>query len=195
MDYQNIHLTARDCYAPYGTPAEDVLVHPLLFAQRLVVVRAARQMDPVQRTAELVAVMAFRGSPGSAEQPALYRITQAQRAEWTREPRVQVHYRKLKYVSGKPPQEKGIDVLVALSLVEAAESGDYDVVVLAAHDTDLEPALDFAARKNGAKIETAGWDGSRRLRVPGRSFWHTKLTGGDLVHSRDRKDYSVYATP
>ncbi len=46
MDYQNIHLTARDCYAPYGTPAEDVLVHPLLFAQRLVLVRAARQMDP-----------------------------------------------------------------------------------------------------------------------------------------------------
>ncbi len=68
MDYQNIHLTARDCYAPYGTPAEDVLVHPLLFAQRLVEVRASRQQDPIQRQAELAAVMVFRGTPGSAEQ-------------------------------------------------------------------------------------------------------------------------------
>lgn len=192
MDYQNIHLTARDLYAPYGTPAENVLVHPLRFAERLVAVRAARQQDPVQQQAQLAAVLVFRGTPGSAEHPMLYRITQAQRAEWTRDPRVDVHYRKLKYVSGKPPQEKGIDVLVALSLVAAAESSDYDVVVLAAHDTDLEPALEFAARKRKAKVETAGWDGSRRLRVPGQSFWHTKLTGTDLVHSRDRKDYSVY---
>ncbi len=77
-------------------------------------------------------------------------------------------------------------------MVEAAESGDYDVVVLAAHDTDLEPALDFAARKGRAKVETAGWDGSRRLRTPGRTFWHTKLTGADFLQSRDRKDYSTY---
>lgn len=83
-------------------------------------------------------------------------------------------------------------MLVALSLVDAAESGDCDVVVLAAHDTDLEPALDFAARKGRAKVETAGWDGSRRLRTPGRTFWHTKLTGADLVRTRDRKEYSIY---
>ncbi len=192
VDYQNIHLTARDLYAPVGLPAEKVLIHPLQFAERLLQVRARKQGDRLQKQAELVRVIAFRGSPGSREQPYLYRITQAQKAEWTRDPRVRVDYRTLRYHKDKPPQEKGVDVLIALTLVEAAESGRFDVVVLAAHDTDLEPALDFAARKGTAKIETAGWDRSRRLRTPGRIFWHTALEGHDLPACIDRKDYSVY---
>ncbi len=194
MDYQNIHLTARDCYAPYGTAAEHVLIHPLLFAERLVSKRNSlvQRYSQEHQGAELTAVLVFRGAPGNQQQPRLYAITQAQRSEWTRDSRVSVHYRPLKYVPGKPTQEKGIDVLVALTLVEAAQSDHYEVVVLAAHDTDLEPALDFADRGGRVKIETAGWDGSRRLRVPGKSFWHTSLTGADMVHTRDRKDYSVY---
>jgi uncharacterized LabA/DUF88 family protein len=192
MDYQNIHLTARDCFSPAGTPDEDVLIHPLLFANRLLQARAARQGDPTQKAATLAAVKVFRGSPGFKEQPFLYGVTQAQRSEWTRDPRVEVNYRTLRYIPGKPTQEKGIDVMVALAFVEAVECGDYDVVVLAAHDTDLEPALDAALRKNRAKVETAGWKDCRRLKPTGRTVWHTALTGNDMVQSRDRKDYSGY---
>lgn len=192
VDYQNIHLTARDVFAPYGTPAHKVLIHPLLFAEQLVQERAARQMDDRQKAAILTDVLVYRGSPGNQQQPDLYRITQAQRAQWTRDPRVTVVYRPLKYVPGKPTQEKGVDVLVALNLVKLALAGRHDVVVLAAHDTDLEPALEMAAADGHVKVETAGWEGARRLRASGRTLWHTPLPGSRLPASRDRKDYSVY---
>lgn len=149
-------------------------------------------MDERQKRAELVNVFVYRGQPANLHQPDLYRVTQAQKAEWTRDPRVDVKYRTLKYAPNRPPQEKGIDVLVAINLVRLAETGEHDVVVLAAHDTDLEPALEMAAEKGRAKVETCGWEGERRLRIPGRTLWHTALGASRMVASRDRKDYSAY---
>lgn len=192
MDYQNIHLTAANLFAPYGTPVHEVLIHPLLFAQQLVLERSLRQQDERQQRAVLTDVLVYRGAPGNEHQPTLYRITQAQRSEWTRDARVQVTYRPLRYVPGKPTQEKGVDVLVALNFVKLALAGQHDVVVLAAHDTDLEPALEMAATEGHVKVETAGWDGSRRLRASGRTLWHTLVPGHRLPATRDRKDYSVY---
>lgn len=159
MDYQNIHLTAHGRFAPYQTPVHEVLIHPLLFAEQLLSIRAQRQMDERQKRAVLTDVFVYRGQPGNLQQPNLYRVTQAQKAEWTRDRRVHVTYRSLKYAPNRPPQEKGIDVLVAINLVRLAEVGQHDVVVLAAHDTDLEPALEMAAERGRSKIETSGWEG------------------------------------
>jgi len=53
----------------------------------------------------------------------------------------------------------------------------------------MEPALELAGGFGRSKIETAGWLGAKRLRVPGRSFWHTALDGAAFVRSRDRKLY------
>lgn len=192
IDYQNIHLTAHGRFAPYGTRVHEVLIHPLRFAEQLIEERASRQMDLRQKQAVLTDVFVYRGQPSNQHQPALYRVTQAQRAEWTRDPRVRVNYRTLRYAPGRLPQEKGVDVLVAINLVRLAEDGQHDVVVLAAHDTDLEPAVEMAAERGRCKIETAGWDGERRLRVPGRTLWHTALGAGRMVASRDRKDYAPY---
>ncbi len=49
--------------------------------------------------------------------------------------------------------EKGIDVLCALALVREAQRPDVDLVILASHDSDLEPALDEALVLGSAKIE------------------------------------------
>jgi uncharacterized LabA/DUF88 family protein len=190
MDYQNIHLTAHGLFAPYGTPVHEVLIHPLAFAEQMLQARAERQMDVRQKQAVLTDVFVYRGQPSNSQQAPLYRVTQAQKAEWTRDPRVHVTYRQLKYAPNRPPQEKGVDVLVALNLVRLAEAGLHDVVVLAAHDTDQEPALEMATEKGRAKIETCGWEGERRLRIPGRALWHTSLNASRMVASRDRKDYS-----
>lgn len=192
MDYQNIHLTAHGKFAPYGTPVHEVLIHPLRFAEQLLEERAHCQMDPRQKQAVLADVYVYRGQPSNLHQQALYRVTQAQRAEWTRDPRVHVQYRTLKYSPNRQPQEKGVDVLVAINLVRLADAGDHDVVVLAAHDTDLEPALEMAAERGRCKIETAGWEGERRLRVPGRNLWHTSLNSTRMVASRDRKNYAPH---
>jgi hypothetical protein len=110
IDYQNIHLTARDVFAPVGASAKDTLVHPVRFADQLCERRAA----------------------------------------------LQTSYPRL------PAQEKGIDVMLALDLVRMAQERTFDIVVLASHDTDLEPALEIA-RGSGVKAETAGWDSAKRL--------------------------------
>jgi len=112
----------------------------------------------------------------------------AQRSEWTRDPLVSVVYRTLNYQNGQP-QEKGIDVLVALRVVRAAEVGDFDAVMLASHDTDLEPALADAAERKNCHVETVGWQGCKVLRA-GVQLWHTTLGPTEFVRSRDRKDYT-----
>ncbi|GMA26706.1 hypothetical protein GCM10025864_44650 [Luteimicrobium album] len=138
-------------------------------------------------------VVVYRGLPSNTENPNAYRRNLAQQSEWTRDPRVEVIHRGLRYswVNGeRHAQEKGVDVLVALDFVRSADRGDADVVVLASHDTDLEPALAAAFESGKVGVETAGWDGCRVLRVPGRRVWHTRLHGDAFVRARDRKDYT-----
>lgn len=52
--------------------------------------------------------------------------------------------------------------------MRAAQEPDVDVVILASHDSDLEPALEMAVDDGHAKIETAGWQGANVLRPKGR---------------------------
>jgi uncharacterized LabA/DUF88 family protein len=192
IDYQNIHLTARDLFAPPGTTAKATLVHPLEYARRLMEVRRHAQRDERQQAAELAKVLVYRGAPSNRHEPRGYAATQSQRAWWTRDSIVKVHYRTLRYPSywpKEPAREKGIDVLLAINVVRLAGSGEYDILVLATHDTDLEPALEMAAGLGRAKIETAGWLGAKRLRLSGCSLWHTALGGEDFVATRDRRQY------
>ena len=202
IDYQNIHLTAHEKFGPPGIEVHNTLIHPLHFAQQVLAVRerrlAAKAMtspgdsEPYRR-ATLAGVKVFRGAPSNHEHPTLYKYSQAQRSEWTRDPRVEVEYRTLKYYWEKGvrvSQEKGIDVRVALTVARVAMQKDADLVILASHDTDLEPAIDAANDwSDGVLVETAGWDGCRRLRgkPPVR---HTSLDQVAFVHSRDRKQYS-----
>lgn len=61
IDYQNIHLTAHDLFAPSGLPVHECLIHPLRFAEQVIAVRAKRQRDETQQLAVLTAVRVFRG--------------------------------------------------------------------------------------------------------------------------------------
>lgn len=200
IDYQNVHLTAHDKFAPPGTPPHESLVHPLHFANEVVRARnfrarAARTAGrPAPGPAEVAAVDVFRGQPSNRHDPAAYRRSMMQKSEWTRDPKVTVNYRPLRYhwdreLDAYRKQEKGVDVLVALRVVRAAEEKNFDLVILASHDTDLIPALEDAHERGGILIETAGWKNAKRL---GRDLglWHTELDGSGLVHSRDRKDYT-----
>lgn len=78
--------------------------------------------------------------------------------------------------------EKDIDVLCALAVVREAQRPDVDLVILASHDSDLEPALDEALVHGSAKIETFSWhDPAQRHRIrqlrpgSGRRIWNTRL--------------------
>ncbi|MDA2892586.1 NYN domain-containing protein [Mycolicibacterium sp. BiH015] len=213
MDYQNMHLTAHGLYdsTRYG-PKHDCLLDPLGFAVNLVATRNGRQRLG-HADAELASVLVYRGLPLQQYEPDSYARSLAQKAQWERDRRVSVHLRPLHYrtrydAQGTPildsdgnrviaeVREKGVDVLCALALVREAASPDNDLVILASHDTDLEPALDEALRQGHAKVETCQWfrpDGQRhtkQLRPTGRSIWNTRLDESAFQRSWDRTPYS-----
>ena len=204
VDYQNVHLTAACLYMP-GRPLEEALIDPYRFASQLAQARNATNDDTHQ--VELSRVEVFRGLPIPEDDHDAYRRNQAQKAQWTRGHHgvVNVTLRPLKYsweyIDGvKRPirtsrQEKGVDVLCALALVDLARCGLYDVVVLASRDTDLAPALDNAARTSQAKVEAAKWyhPGSPhtfgRIKTE-RRLWTTSMTQQHFFTSLDPLDYT-----
>lgn len=182
IDYQNVHLTGHGLYESTELlPRHETLVDPLLFASRLLQVRNQSQR-PGHPHAALLRVLVYRGEPSPEHDPRGYARNQAQKAQWERDPRVQVTLRPLKYryertVDGRPatdsaghkivvgpPQEKGVDVLCALASVREAQDPSVELVILASSDSDLAPALDEVRRQGRAKIETFCWyDRKRRL--------------------------------
>ncbi len=92
--------------------------------------------------------------------------------------------------------EKGIDVLCALAVVRQAQRPDVDLVILASHDSDLEPALDEALALGSAKIETFSWcDPVQRHRIrqlrpgSGRTIWNTRLGETEFRNCWDLTKY------
>jgi hypothetical protein len=95
-----------------------------------------------------------------------------------------------------PPEEKGIDVQLALAAVEHVIGTPpvCDVAIIFSHDTDLIPAVQTISRlKSAAHIETASWVSetySARLRFPGIHVFHHELTRDIYEAVRDPVNYA-----
>ncbi|WP_416890817.1 hypothetical protein [Microbacterium sp.] len=220
IDYQNVHLTAKDVFNPKGEKHES-LIHPVQFAKRAIVERNERQREGFP-LAECSRVLVYRGLPHVNHDWEQNRRCLEQATEW-RDAGAIVELRDLKYrfqySAGKPvldingqkiptgrPEEKGIDVLVALACVREAARSDIDLVILASRDTDLVPVLDELHDFHGAEpsryagIETVAWFNSRweeegartygnlRPTAP-RRIWNTNLDRDCYEASLDRRDY------
>lgn len=216
IDYQNVHLTARDIFCP-GQDAHHALIHPMNFARAAVNERNARQ-KPDMPHAQVERVTVYRGLPHADYAPEQNGRCQEQARQWTTDGAI-VELRDLKYrfqlgadhqpiknIHGKkiaqgPGREKGIDVLCALACVREARDPNIDLVILASRDTDLVPALDevydMRGRENGiAKMETVSWfdrnavynAGSLRPTAP-RRIWNTNLNRRIFNASLDRNTY------
>lgn len=205
IDYQNVHLTARDVFDPRGVD-HDSLIHPMQFAQVAVAERNRRQREGFPE-AEVSRVIAFRGLPHVDHDWEQHRRCQDQATQW-RQDGVEVELRDLKYkyqrgadgreirdVHGKKvptgrPKEKGIDVLCAMACVNESERDDIDLVILASRDTDLVPALDELFDRRGrepgryAKVETVSWYNPQ---------WRQEgtMSGGPLVPSGSRRIWNT----
>jgi len=189
MDYQNVHLTGHQQFGAQGAPAHLSLVHPGLFADAIDANRKSHH-----RPGTISHVFVFRGLPSAEYEPDSNRRNQAQAGEWTRDPRVIVRPRPLRYPPTWPDEkarEKGIDVLLATRFVRAAILHLADILILASRDTDLEPAIELAACvPNAPVIEVCNWAGRGRLcRQLQPQPWCTYLDDSDFLACHDTRQY------
>ncbi len=102
--------------------------------------------------------------------------------------------RTLRYRPGLPPEEKGIDVSLAIDFAAGAVDGAFDVGIIFSTDTDLVPALEFVLDRPQLNVtpEVAAWwgDGANApLAVSGESIWCHRLGAEHYERVRDRRVY------
>lgn len=163
MDYQNVHLSAWERMTSYGTPKHHAKVQPGKFADEV-----ERAWAEKHEALTIDRVIAFRGLPDPRKQPTLNSFVNRDHAAWSRDPRVTMRTRPLRYPRDWPDeaaQEKGIDVLLALEVVTGAANDACDRVFVATRDTDLEPAFELAERLRPGCATPVYWAMSSRLRL------------------------------
>lgn len=148
-----------------------------------------RQLPESQVKLEQVRV--YTGRSDATREPKTYAANLRQCAVWEKDG-VEVIHRTLRYPIDWPaskPQEKGIDVALAIDFVALAIDGYYDIGVVASTDTDLIPALEYVYHKcaNRCRVQVTAWTSantSSRLSVKGCTIW---------CHWLDKKDYDTIA--
>ena len=168
VDYQNAYRVVRDAFHDHaGDPHWAGQIHPPVLGERIV--KSSGESGRV-----LHQVRMYRGLPSGAKDPKGYGTARRQIAAWRKLEPVEVTARPLRYPRNYPtskPQEKGIDVQIAVDFVMMAVRGEYEVGVLMSGDTDLLPALEEVVRLDGPTVEVAAWKPSdghgRRLRLDG----------------------------
>lgn len=160
LDFQNVHLTGHGLFGggsePYRCVPNPSRSGDLIASRR-------------KRNSVATAIRVYRGQPSPQHQPIPAAANDAQAADWTRDPRVQVTPRQLNYRDwpNHPPQEKGIDVALAVDLMHLALRGQHNALVLFSSDTDLLPALESIVDLRLRHVEVACWAGFKPLRFPG----------------------------
>ncbi|GAA4451655.1 NYN domain-containing protein [Phytohabitans houttuyneae] len=191
VDYQNVYHSARDCFHPEPF-AHHVAgqVSPLALGRHIVTT------SPFDR--DLVGVRVYRGMPEATRDSRGNAACMRQIEAWSSDPLVTVVTRALRYPRGWPdrcqpgekPQEKGVDVALAVDFGWLALEDQYDVGVLVSTDTDLKPVLEKVAILTDKRVEVAAWSGqrrySRRLAIDSKSLW---------CHWLDRKVYEQVCDP
>jgi hypothetical protein len=179
LDFQNVHLTGHYLFG-HGVEPYQRVPNPALLGDLI----ARRRSRP--STAARINV--YRGRPDPERQPIPTRANDIQAAQWTRDRRVHVIRRQLNY-RGWPnfaPQEKGIDVHLAVDLIRTAFTKRYDALVLFSSDTDLLPALEAIAGDRLGHVEVACWLRAKSLKLPGSSLpWCHYLDEADWLAATD----------
>ena len=114
-------------------------------------------------------------------------------AEWRRQGSL-VFSRALRYHRGGPPQEKGIDVQLAVDFVAGAVSKNFDIGMIFSTDTDLLPPLEFLVEhpELGIQPAVAAWwspAATPALTVSGAKIEKHHLRQEDYERVRDMRSY------
>lgn len=199
IDYQNAYRSARDVYHDHNIdPHWYGQVNPQLLGEHLA------QDSPFNR--QLHQVRVYRGLPASDRDRKGYSACRKQVAAWNQLPNVHVTTRPLQYPTGWPnnclpgekPNEKGIDVQLALDMAVMAHRREYEVGILMSLDTDLRPALELVSDMTRAwgspRIEVAAYSMpgqlNRRLSLSGRQIYCHWINEQTYNSIRDNTSYS-----
>jgi uncharacterized LabA/DUF88 family protein len=156
IDGQNAYRAARRAFGLTKLPNEHGNFSPYQLARHLAAGND-RGSDGV-----LVRVEIHRGIPSSSRDPTGFAANRRQSAAWMKENPELVFpkLRPLRYPEDPAgePQEKGIDVQLALSAVEHVLTNKCEVAIIFSHDTDLVPAIEMISRICSRNhVETAAW--------------------------------------
>ena len=195
VDYQNLCHSARaSFFEGADPPVQAGHVHTLRVGELLCDLGRGQESGRV-----LAGVRVHWAVPDVRSGADLERATKIQMARWASTSGVKVCARPMDYIEttrrGREDwvgRGKGINVMLAVDLVDMARTGAYDAAVVFSADTDLPPALEAVVRI-GERIETVTW------RVPGDSRGplrnrHRSLRNHYLDHScfdlaRDDADF------
>jgi uncharacterized LabA/DUF88 family protein len=158
LDYENVHRVGHGLYAR-GRERYTCVPEPSLIAD---LIATRRQQDT-----EITVIRAYRGLPNSRLEPEAASSNAQQANQWERrDSRVRVVRRPLAYRGwpDHPPVEKGIDVQIAVDMIQAAMGKVFAALILFTSDTDLLPAVELAGQV-GTAVEVACWDGAKPLRA------------------------------
>lgn len=195
IDYQNVYRGARNCFhTGLHIPHVAGQINPVQLSEHLVATSALDR--------ELAGVRVYRGRPDPRRDSRGHSACTRQIEAWSRDPRVAVVARSLRYPRGWPdrcqpgerPQEKGIDVALAIDFVRLALQDQYDVGILMSTDTDLNPALETVATFTGKRVEVAAWSApdvyNQRLVIRHARLWCHWLDRKVYEQVRDMTNYS-----
>ncbi len=193
VDAQNLYKRARSAFGALA--ADGRIEEPSIFGQVYPIQLGQLICDrpPPDYTRKLQQVRVYTGRPDSTKDPRGYGANLAQCSAWEKAGAV-VTWRTLRYPYGWPkskPEEKGIDVALAIDVVRLAIEGEYDIGVICSSDTDLRPALEYVHNKFIVlpRVEVMCWTGGKRLSVPGINLWCHMLNRSDFDSISDPTDY------
>jgi hypothetical protein len=145
----------------------------------------------------------YVGQPNPRVDPATASARSKQTAAWAASG-VTVVDRPLRYPRNWPnvpagvrPEEKGVDVKLALDAVMMAVANRYDVAILASCDSDLVPvaeALVALRQQTGVPhaVEVVRWGTkSYRIRVAGAHLIARQITQTQYTRMQDLTDYTI----
>jgi uncharacterized LabA/DUF88 family protein len=190
IDGQNFYRSALRAFFDGRAESNSAgQFHPEMLGKLL----ASRDADRI-----LTEVRVYTGRPDAYLQAKAHAANVRQCQAWEKAA-CYVFTRPLRYPPGFSargdlrPEEKGIDVAIALDFARLAERGAYDVGILCSGDTDLIPAVEVVLDGAGATAEVAGWRTDtyrQRLSIPGRNVWCHWLARADYEEVRDSRDYT-----
>lgn len=194
IDEANVFEDAKRAFTA-TRPAMTGRIKPWKYGMLL----ADRQPHGSSKPRRLTEVRVYAGQPSASKDPGSYSAHRRQVSNWQKAGATVVA-RPLRYPREWPnarPEQKGVDVQIAIDIVVMAIRREYDVAILASADTDLRPALEACQRlpEGCPTLEVAAWraDGgyANRLTLPGRQhLWCHFLSQEDYVNVEDRTRYS-----